>query len=93
MKKIVCSLACVLALYATNELQIADEYNKKYENLLEQGEYNSALNVCDKDLAIKEKVLGKEHAKTATSYNNIDLTYYYLGDYEKALEFFIKPWL
>ena len=39
---------------------------------------------------VKEKVLGKEHPSTATSYNNIGLTYNKQGNYPKALEYYQK---
>jgi tetratricopeptide (TPR) repeat protein len=41
-------------------------------------------------LEIFEKVLGKEHPYTATSYNNIGEVYRTQGDYTKALEYYFK---
>ena len=35
-----------------------------------------------------KKILGEEHPDTATSYNNIGNTYYNIGDYNKALEYY-----
>ena len=43
-----------------------------------------------KALAIIERVLGKEHPNTATSYNNIGRAYYDQGDYAHALEYLNK---
>ena len=50
-----------------------------------QGDYAQALLWYEKALAIKEKVLGKEHPDIATIYNNIANVYNTLGDYAKAL--------
>ncbi|TQV61534.1 MAG: tetratricopeptide repeat protein [Sulfurovum sp.] len=49
-------------------------------------DYPKALEYYQKSLTIKEKVLGLEHPKTSTSYNNIGLVYKSMGDYPKALE-------
>ena len=38
-------------------------------------------------MEIREKVLGKEHPDTATSYNNIGYVYSDKGDYDNALEY------
>ena len=55
-----------------------------------KGEYDKAIELYRKALEIKEKVLGKEHPSTATSYNNIGLAYYNKGKYDKAMEFYRK---
>ena len=39
---------------------------------------------------IQEKVLGKEHPSTATTYNNMAGVYYSQGNYEKALDYYEK---
>ena len=54
------------------------------------GDYDKALEYHLKALEIREKVLGKEHTYTATSYNNIGLDYFSKGDYDKALEYYFK---
>jgi CHAT domain-containing protein len=54
------------------------------------GDYPKALNYLKKSLAIREKVLGKEHTSTATSYNNIGSIYESMGDYPKALNYYKK---
>jgi tetratricopeptide (TPR) repeat protein len=41
-------------------------------------------------LVIREKVLGKEHPHTATTYNNIAEVYDNQGDHPRALEWFHK---
>ena len=52
-----------------------------------QGNYEKALEYYEKALAIREKVLGKEHSSTATTYNNMAGVYEDQGNYEKALEY------
>ena len=56
----------------------------------EQCDYEKALAWYHKDLAISEKVLGKEHPDTATTYNNIALVYSCQGDYGGALKWYRK---
>ena len=56
----------------------------------EQGRYAEALDYYKKALAIREKVLGKEHPSTATTYNNIAGLYHDMGDHEQALEYYKK---
>lgn len=41
-------------------------------------------------MVIFEKVLGKDHPSTATTYNNIALVYHDQGEYEEALEYYVK---
>ena len=41
-------------------------------------------------MVIEEKVFGKEHPDTATSYYNIGLVFSNLGEYDKALEWYTK---
>jgi tetratricopeptide (TPR) repeat protein len=43
-----------------------------------------------KALKIQEKVLGKNHPDTATTYNNIAITYYKQGKPQKALAYLEK---
>ncbi|MBR5949366.1 MAG: tetratricopeptide repeat protein, partial [Clostridia bacterium] len=50
-----------------------------------QGRYAEALEYYKTDLAITEKVLGKEHPSTATTYNNIAVLYQAMGENEQAL--------
>jgi len=49
-------------------------------------DYNNALILFEKVLAIREKVLGIDHPSTATTYNNIANIYYDQREYLKALE-------
>jgi tetratricopeptide (TPR) repeat protein len=55
-----------------------------------QGDYAKALEYNGKALAIRERVLGKEHPSTAKTYNNMALVYRDQGDYTKALEYYRK---
>jgi tetratricopeptide (TPR) repeat protein len=49
-----------------------------------QGKYEQAEPLYQRALAIKERVLGKEHPSTATGLNNLALLYYNQGKYEQA---------
>ena len=53
------------------------------------GYYNGALENYLHTLTIREKVLGKEHPSTATTYNNLALLYQDQGDYENALKYYL----
>ncbi len=55
-----------------------------------QGDYTLALEWYQKDLRISERVLGKDHPSTATTYNNIASVYKAQGDYARALEWYQK---
>ena len=54
------------------------------------GDYPKALEWYQKALEIREKVLGKDHPSTGTTYNNIAGVYDSQGDYPKALEWYQK---
>jgi CHAT domain-containing protein len=56
-------------------------------NYSDLGDYNKALECNLLALKIREKLLGKEHTKYATSLNNIAWNYLALGDYKKALDY------
>lgn len=60
-----------------------------FQNL---GEYEKALEYYMKALAIREKVLGREHPDTATTYNNIGVLYYYMQDYVEAKQYLQKAY-
>ena len=77
----------------------ATDYNKeKYSDLLfdyasflyDYGLYHDAEAVYLRQISFAEELYGKEHEKTATSYNNIGLVYDNKGDYAKALEYHFK---
>ena len=58
--------------------------------LNEYGKYKEAEQVNLRLVSLREGTQGKENSDTATSYNNIGLTYDNLGDYTKALEYYFK---
>ena len=58
--------------------------------LYDYGKYKEAEQVYLRLISLREKMLGKEHPNTATSYNNIGTTYHYLGNHPKALEYHFK---
>ena len=58
--------------------------------LFDYGKYKEAEQVYLCLISIREKVLGKEHPDTATSYNNIGAVNKFLGNYSKALEYYQK---
>ena len=77
------------------------QYNKeKYEKLLfdyaqfidryAYPNYNEAISVYLRQIALSEELYGTEHSNTATSYNNIGLAYWNQGDYPQALEYHFK---
>jgi len=51
-------------------------------------DYGSAIIDYNEALAIREKVIGKDHVSTATSYNKIGYCYSKLNDYQKAIEYY-----
>ena len=51
------------------------------------GEYEPALEHCQKALNIRQELLGEKHPDIAQSLNNIGGTYGALGDHERALEY------
>jgi tetratricopeptide (TPR) repeat protein len=74
----------------TSQKDIADLYAVGGSGHLHLGNYSQAFEWYQKALAIREKVLGKEHRSTATTYNNISSVYASQGDYPKALEWYQK---
>ena len=49
-----------------------------------QGRYEEAEPLCQRTLAITEKVLGKEHPAVATTFNNLAALYYNQGRYKET---------
>ena len=75
------------------------DYDKeKYSDLLfdyaqflyKYGMYYDAEAVWLRQIPLVEELYGKEHEKTATSYNEIGLAYDNQGNYPKALEYYEK---
>ena len=56
------------------------------------GDYPKALEFYTKALNTREKVLGKDHPSTASSYNNIGYAYNEIGDYNKAYNYSKKAY-
>jgi len=54
------------------------------------GNYDQALKWLEKARKITEELFGKEHSKTAITYNNIAVLYKYQGKYDMALELYNK---
>ena len=90
----------VIELYkkADQWAEATDYDKKKHSRLLydyadflnEYGLYKDAEVVFLHQISIAEELYGKENANTASSYNEIGLVYMNLGDYCKALKFFLK---
>jgi tetratricopeptide (TPR) repeat protein len=55
-----------------------------------QGNYGKAEPLLVRALAIREKVLGKEHPSVATSLNNLATLYWGKGDITRATDFFTR---
>jgi tetratricopeptide (TPR) repeat protein len=66
--------------------KIAWLYSEAGEGFNCGGQYNEAVELYKKALDIRERVLGKDHQDTATTYNNIASVYDNQGKYEQALE-------
>ncbi len=73
-----------LQLAQSAELQEAKKLGQQVVQLYQQGKYTEAISLAEKVLAIREKVLGKEHPHVATSLNNLALLYLRQGNYTKA---------
>ena len=58
---------------------------KLAERLVNAGNYNDALPIQERTLAIREKALGPEHPDTASAINNLAKIYQAMGNYAKAL--------
>ena len=58
--------------------------------LYDYGKYKEAEQVYLRLVSLREATKGKEDSDTATSYNDIGLTYDNLGNYPKALEYYQK---
>ena len=56
----------------------------------DQGNYARALEYYNNAREIREKILGRNHLSTATTYNGIAGTYQELGEYQNSLDYFMK---
>jgi tetratricopeptide (TPR) repeat protein len=75
----------ILLKQAINEIEKAYSYFRLGRAKYEQGEYEEALVLYKKSLAIREKSLPPNHPDLAKSYINIGSVYYSMGEYSKAL--------
>lgn len=92
----------ILELYKkADKLASTHDYDKeKYLDLLldyakflyKYGLYNDSKNVLLRHISLAENIYGTASEKTAASYNEIGLVYYVEGDFDKALEYYIKTW-
>ena len=78
------------ATAADLELVEAEQLNQQVIQLIDQGKYKAALPLAERTLAIREKVLGKEHPDVANNLNNLASLYQAKGDITRALEFLTR---
>jgi len=84
-------------------ISVTDKINEKDESeetanlyhflgygFYEYADYPQALEYNLKAMAIREKVLGKDHPSTGTTYNNIAGVYKAKGEYDRALDWYLK---
>ncbi len=63
------------------ELAEAKQLNRQVIKLYNEGKYKEAIPLAKRVLAIREKILGKDHSSVATSLNNLALLYDSKGEY------------
>lgn len=73
-----------LSAQQSAELEEAKRLNEQARKLYNQGQYAAAIPIEERALAIREKVLGKEHPDVAQSLNNLALLYQDQGNYSQA---------
>ncbi|MBW4449171.1 MAG: tetratricopeptide repeat protein [Spirirestis rafaelensis WJT71-NPBG6] len=66
------------------DLEEAKRLNQQVLQLYNQGKYTEGIPLAERALAIREKVLGKEHPLVAQSLNNLAYLYVEQGSYQKA---------
>ncbi|MGD1872999.1 MAG: tetratricopeptide repeat protein [Mastigocoleus sp.] len=79
-----------LSAQQSTELKEAQRLNQRVLRLLREGKYNEGIPLAQKALAIREKILGKEHPGTATSLNNLAAFYLYQKNYSKAEPLYLR---
>ncbi|NJO61976.1 MAG: tetratricopeptide repeat protein, partial [Richelia sp. RM2_1_2] len=72
------------------ELQEAERLNQQVVKLYQEGKYAEAIPLAEKALAIREKVLGKEHPDVATSLNNLAGLYESQGNYSSSEPLYLR---
>jgi CHAT domain-containing protein len=73
-----------LSAQQSAELAEAKRLNQQAMQLYQQGKYSEAIPLAERALAIREKVLGKEHLNVAESLNNLAALYFSQGNYAKG---------
>ncbi|MBD2354903.1 tetratricopeptide repeat protein [Tolypothrix sp. FACHB-123] len=73
-----------LSAQQSAELAEAKRLSQQVVQLYRQGKYSEAIPLAERALAIREKLLGKEHPDVATSLNNLAVLYESQGNYAKA---------
>jgi CHAT domain-containing protein len=71
-------------------LQDATNLAAEAESLRMKGNYDAALPIAERALAIREQALGAAHPLTAQSLNNLALLFYAKGEYGKAEPLLIR---
>lgn len=66
------------------ELQKADELTDRVIELNDQGRYGEAIQLAERVVTIREKILGAEHADVAAALNNLATMYSAQGDFQRA---------
>ncbi|MBE9005109.1 tetratricopeptide repeat protein [Fortiea sp. LEGE XX443] len=66
------------------------ELNEQVVKLYQEGKYTTAIPLAERALAIREKVLGKEHPDVASSLNNLALLYDSQGNYQQAEPLYLR---
>jgi tetratricopeptide (TPR) repeat protein len=56
----------------------------------DMSDYNKSISLATQAYKIRQKVLGYEHPDIVESINNLATLYYHLGNYEKAVQLFVK---
>ena len=72
------------------KLQEAERLNKRALQLLREGKYTEGIPFAQRALAIREKVLGKEHPQTAQSLSALVLLYAFQENYSKAEPLYVR---
>ncbi|KAB8316065.1 tetratricopeptide repeat protein, partial [Tolypothrix campylonemoides VB511288] len=66
------------------DLEEAKRLSQQVNQLYQSGKYSTAIRLAERVLAIREKVLGKEHPDVALSLNNLAYLYSAQGNYQQA---------
>src|SRR4030067_1141488 len=81
---VACCGALLLVQAATAKSDEWETLNKEVQSLYRQGQYDRAVPLAKKALAVAEKTHGPDHPKVATSLNNLAELYRAQGQYTAA---------